>query len=122
MCNNTHFPIINFLLNFILFRHRLILENNPKSVEFQMRILERSGLGEETSLPHAIHYIPPIPTIEAARDEAELVIFSAMDTLFQKTKLKPKDIDILIVNCSLFFPTPSFIFYDYKQVQTQKQH
>ncbi|KAM0964665.1 hypothetical protein ACFX13_021069 [Malus domestica] len=86
---------------------RLILSNNPKSVEFQMRILERSGLGEETCLPPAIHYIPPNPTMEAARGEAELVIFSAMDSLFEKTGLKPKDIDILIVNCSLFSPTPS---------------
>ncbi|KAG4998603.1 hypothetical protein JHK84_029638 [Glycine max] len=86
---------------------RLILKDNPKSVEFQMRILERSGLGEETCLPPAIHYIPPKPTMEAARGEAELVIFSAMDSLFNKTGLKPKDIDILIVNCSLFSPTPS---------------
>ena len=45
--------------------------------------------------------------MEAARGEAELVIFSAMDALFQKTGMKPKDIDILIVNCSLFSPTPS---------------
>nr|XP_043640234.1 3-ketoacyl-CoA synthase 6 [Erigeron canadensis] len=86
---------------------RLILKDNPKSVEFQMRILERSGLGEETSLPPAIHYIPPKPNMEAARGEAELVIFSAIDSLFAKTSLKPKDIDILIVNCSLFSPTPS---------------
>ncbi|MTV28279.1 hypothetical protein FTX61_23235, partial [Nitriliruptoraceae bacterium ZYF776] len=86
---------------------RLNLKDNPKSVEFQMRILERSGLGEETSLPPAIHYIPPKPNMEAARGEAELVIFSAIDSLFAKTCLKPKDIDILIVNCSLFSPTPS---------------
>ncbi|TQE07488.1 hypothetical protein C1H46_006808 [Malus baccata] len=76
----------------------LNLSDNPKSVEFQMRILERSGLGDETCLPPAIHYIPPNPTMEAARGEAELV---------KKTGLKPKDIDILIVNCSLFSPTPS---------------
>lgn len=86
---------------------RLILKDNPKSVEFQMRILERSGLGEETSLPPAIQYIPPTPNMEAARGEAELVIFSAMDSLFARTGLKPKDIDVLIVNCSLFSPTPS---------------
>ncbi|XP_019432475.1 PREDICTED: 3-ketoacyl-CoA synthase 6-like [Lupinus angustifolius] len=86
---------------------KIILQNNPKSVEFQMRILERSGLGEETSLPPAIHYIPPKPTMEAARGEAELVIFSALDTLFNQTSLKPSDIDILIINCSLFCPTPS---------------
>ncbi|CAA3030803.1 3-ketoacyl-CoA synthase 5-like [Olea europaea var. sylvestris] len=86
---------------------RLILSSEPKSVEFQMRILERSGLGEETCLPPAIHYIPPTPNMEAARKEAEIVIFSAMESLFEKTGLKPRDIDILIVNCSLFSPTPS---------------
>lgn len=42
-----------------------------------------------------------------ARDETEMVIFSAMDSLFQQTGINPKDIDILIVNCSLFSPTPS---------------
>ncbi|GAA0165501.1 hypothetical protein Leryth_013703 [Lithospermum erythrorhizon] len=86
---------------------RLILKNNPKSVDFQMRILERSGLGEETCLPPSIHYIPPKPTMEAARGEAELVIFSTIDSLMAKVGIKPKDIDILIVNCSLFSPTPS---------------
>ncbi|XAR71355.1 Very-long-chain 3-oxoacyl-CoA synthase [Bertholletia excelsa] len=86
---------------------KLILKDCPKSVDFQMRILERSGLGEETCLPPAIHYIPPNPTMEAARGEAEIVIFSAIDALMKKTGIKPKDIDILIVNCSLFSPTPS---------------
>lgn len=86
---------------------RMILKDSPKSVDFQMRILERSGLGEETCLPPAIHYIPPNPTMEDARAEAETVIFSSIESLMNKTGLKPKDIDILIVNCSLFSPTPS---------------
>ncbi|KAF5961478.1 hypothetical protein HYC85_002687 [Camellia sinensis] len=86
---------------------RLILKDSPKSVDFQMRILERSGLGEETCLPPAVHYIPPNPTMEASRGEAQLVIFSAVDSLIRKTGIKPRDIDILIVNCSLFSPTPS---------------
>ncbi|KAI3890424.1 hypothetical protein MKW92_041854 [Papaver armeniacum] len=86
---------------------RLNNMNDPKSVEFQMKILERSGLGEETCLPPANHYIPPVPTMEASRAEAELVIFSSIDALLKKTGIKPKDIDILIVNCSMFSPTPS---------------
>lgn len=45
--------------------------------------------------------------MEDARGEARSVIFSAIDSLMAKTNLKPKDIDILIVNCSLFSPTPS---------------
>ena len=34
-------------------------------------------------------------------------MFGAIDDLLQKTGVKPKDIGILIVNCSLFNPTPS---------------
>ncbi|KAJ0981323.1 hypothetical protein J5N97_009578 [Dioscorea zingiberensis] len=80
---------------------------DERSVRFQMRILERSGLGEETCLPPANHYIPPCPSMEASREEARTVIFSAIDQLFSATSIKPKDIDILVVNCSLFSPTPS---------------
>ena len=86
---------------------RLNLSDSPKSVEFQMRILERSGLGDETCLAPAIHYIPVEPTMEAAREEAEMAIFTTIDDLLSKTGVKPGDIDILIVNCSLFSPTPS---------------
>uniref|UniRef100_A0A5K0WGB3 3-ketoacyl-CoA synthase n=2 Tax=Nymphaea colorata TaxID=210225 RepID=A0A5K0WGB3_9MAGN len=77
------------------------------SVNFMMKILERSGLGEETCLPPALHYVPPDNNMEAAMAEAELSIFSSVDALFRKTGVKPKDIDILVVNCSLFSPTPS---------------
>ncbi|KAF5953644.1 hypothetical protein HYC85_006500 [Camellia sinensis] len=86
---------------------RIILGSEPKSVQFYIKILERSGLGEETCLPPTIHYIPPDPCMAAARREAQTIIFSAMDSLLKSTGLKPKDIDILIVNCSLFSPTPS---------------
>lgn len=34
-------------------------------------------------------------------------MFGALDNLFATTGVKPKDIGILIVNCSLFNPTPS---------------
>lgn len=34
-------------------------------------------------------------------------MFGALDNLFAGTGVKPKDIGILIVNCSLFNPTPS---------------
>ncbi|KAI3796162.1 hypothetical protein L1987_38827 [Smallanthus sonchifolius] len=86
---------------------RIILASQPKSIAFQAKIFERSGLGEETCLPHPLHYLPPNPNMMDARDESQLVIFSAMDSLFEQTGINPKDIDILIVNCSLFAPTPS---------------
>ncbi|TVU28367.1 hypothetical protein EJB05_19884, partial [Eragrostis curvula] len=69
---------------------------DERSVRFMTRLLERSGLGEETCLPYAQHYIPPSPDLESSRAEAELVIFSAIDDLLAKTKVSPQDIDILV--------------------------
>ncbi|KAJ8767235.1 hypothetical protein K2173_013632 [Erythroxylum novogranatense] len=80
---------------------------DDSSLEFQRKILERSGLGEETYVPEAMFYIPPRPSMLAAREEAEQVMFGALDVLFENTNIKPKDIGVLVVNCSLFNPTPS---------------
>ncbi|CAK9862686.1 unnamed protein product [Sphagnum jensenii] len=73
----------------------------------KQKILERSGLGDETYLPSAMHALPPCPNMKFAREEAEEVMFGCLDELFEKTKVKPKDIGVLVVNCSLFNPTPS---------------
>lgn len=78
-----------------------------ENLEFQRKIIERSGLGESTYLPPAVLRVPPNPCMAEARKEAEVVMFGALDQLFKNTSLKPKDIGILIVNCSLFNPTPS---------------
>ncbi|GLJ46286.1 hypothetical protein SUGI_0975560 [Cryptomeria japonica] len=78
------------------------------SLEFQRRIMIRTGLGERTHLPKAIISAPNYcPTMKAAREEAETVMFGALDELFFKSEISPKDVRILIVNCSLFNPTPS---------------
>ncbi|PKU79958.1 3-ketoacyl-CoA synthase 6 [Dendrobium catenatum] len=76
---------------------------------FMLRVLEKSGLGEETALPVSAHYIEPVPvpTLAGSRDEAELVIFSAVDDVLRKTGVDPTEIDILIINCNSFFPMPS---------------
>ncbi|CAD6268295.1 unnamed protein product [Miscanthus lutarioriparius] len=81
---------------------------DEESVSFAIRLLERSGLGEETCVPEAYHYMPPDRSLEASRDETELVIFSAVDEVFARTSVKPEEIDVLIVNCSIFTPTPVF--------------
>ncbi|KAJ7966756.1 3-ketoacyl-CoA synthase [Quillaja saponaria] len=86
---------------------RLTGDFDDSSLEFQRKILTRSGLGEETYVPAAMHEIPPRPTMVAAREEAEQVMFGALDKLFCNTNVNPKDIGILVVNCSLFNPTPS---------------
>ncbi|KAM0031440.1 putative very-long-chain 3-oxoacyl-CoA synthase [Helianthus debilis subsp. tardiflorus] len=82
-------------------------EFNQSALDFQRKILERSGLGEETYLPAALHKIPPAPSMAAARQEAEDVMFGALENLFKVTRISGKDVGILVVNCSLFNPTPS---------------
>ncbi|XP_020251167.1 LOW QUALITY PROTEIN: 3-ketoacyl-CoA synthase 11-like [Asparagus officinalis] len=88
-------------------RSALIGSFTPENLDFQRKILERSGLGEETYLPEAVTNVPPNPSMASARKEAEVVMFGACDELFAKTGVRAKDIGILVVNCSLFNPTPS---------------
>ncbi|KAL8481621.1 hypothetical protein ACS0TY_027937 [Phlomoides rotata] len=78
-----------------------------ENLDFQKRILERSGLGQKTYFPDALLRVPADPSMTEARKEAEMVMFGAIDDLLAKTGVKAKDIGILVVNCSLFCPTPS---------------
>lgn len=53
--------------------------------------MERSGLGDDTYFPEAMHSVTPNPST-AAREEAEQVMFGTLDNLFANTNVKPKDI------------------------------
>ncbi|KAL4178840.1 hypothetical protein AMTRI_Chr13g84190 [Amborella trichopoda] len=90
-CHSLHLGVVQILCS------SLFITLIQKSVEFQVQILERSGLGERTCVSPALHYIPPDPTIDDARAGAELIIFYAV----MRMGIKPQDVDILIVNCSL---------------------
>ncbi|KAF8014433.1 hypothetical protein BT93_H0302 [Corymbia citriodora subsp. variegata] len=88
-------------------RSKLTTAFTEENLAFQRRIIERSGLGQRTYLPEAVLQVPPNPCMAEARREAEAVMFGAVDQLLAKTGVKAKDIGILVVNCSLFNPTPS---------------
>ncbi|KAI3805704.1 hypothetical protein L1987_28316 [Smallanthus sonchifolius] len=45
--------------------------------------------------------------MKQVRLEAKLVMFGALDSLFTKTRVRPEEISILIMNCNLFNPTLS---------------
>lgn len=80
---------------------------NEASLEFQKRIVESSGIGDETYVPKSIMSPENTATMKEGRAEASMVMFGALDELFEKTKIRPKDVGILVVNCSIFNPTPS---------------
>jgi 3-ketoacyl-CoA synthase len=46
-------------------------------------------------------------TLKDGREEAAMVMFGAVDDLLAATKIRPKDINILIVNCGILNTTPS---------------
>ncbi|XP_037433417.1 3-ketoacyl-CoA synthase 5-like [Triticum dicoccoides] len=75
---------------------------------FMSRMLQRSGLGDQTYLHPSLHHIPPHCCLSESRDEAEQIIFATIDDLLAKTGISPDAIDILVTNCSGFTPTPTF--------------
>ncbi|CAD7958641.1 unnamed protein product [Amoebophrya sp. A120] len=112
-----------------------MLENQrsftDESKEFQHRILNTSGIGDGTAWPPCIlnslggksvatsrsdsktsassggSLYEYASTMQDARDETETIVFDMVERLLARTKTKAKNIDFLVVNCSLFCPTPS---------------
>ncbi|KAK4759240.1 hypothetical protein SAY87_022371 [Trapa incisa] len=73
----------------------------------QVKILERSGYSEETHVPPSLKELPVMCRYSSAREEASMVIFSAVEDLLKRASTSPRAIDILIINNSLFTPVPS---------------
>ena len=87
-------------------------EFTDESLAFMERMLDRSGTGNSTAWPPGIlQSLDPSKkmdaSIESSRKEAETVIFEIVEDALKKAKLSPKEIDFLVINCSLFSPTPS---------------
>lgn len=84
---------------------------NQDSLNFMNRLLERSGTGQATAWPpgitQSLHGQKVDRSIEGSRKEAEIVISDIVEKALKKANVKPKEIDILVINCSLFSPTPS---------------
>jgi 3-ketoacyl-CoA synthase len=79
-----------------------------ESITFQRKMLERAGLGESTYFPMSLVKRPISMCLATARNEAETVIFGVVNEIFRKTRVAAKDIGVLIVNSSLYSPTPSY--------------
>uniref|UniRef100_A0A0E0M3J1 3-ketoacyl-CoA synthase n=1 Tax=Oryza punctata TaxID=4537 RepID=A0A0E0M3J1_ORYPU len=77
------------------------------SVEFMTKVIEASGMGNETYFPPSLHHIPPAATHAEAIREAHMLFFPALDDLFAKTGVPPSAVGAVVVNCSGFCATPS---------------
>jgi len=84
---------------------------NDESISFMERLLARSGTGQSTAWPPGIVRVlddkPRISSSEASREEAQTVIFDVVEKAMAKANVKANEIDVLVINCSLFSPTPS---------------
>jgi len=76
-----------------------------KPLTFMRKVSLNSGLGDRTYMPLSIR--DKEITLEAAREEAQYVMFNTVDSLLRKTGVSPADVGIVVTNCSLFCPTPS---------------
>ncbi|XP_047949559.1 3-ketoacyl-CoA synthase 7 [Salvia hispanica] len=78
-----------------------------EGIDFQTKMIKRSGIGCEACLPISVHQIPPDKSLSCTQEETETVLFTVVKELLSKQSINPKSIDILVTNCSIFCPTPS---------------
>ncbi|KAK6916010.1 FAE1/Type III polyketide synthase-like protein [Dillenia turbinata] len=95
-------PVSNFIEHF-----EICNVFNRECIDFQVKVCERSGIGDEACLPLTLHQLPPDSSLKPTTEETKMVLFTVVKDLLFKHKINPKDIDILVSNCSLFCPTPS---------------
>ncbi|KAJ4839255.1 3-ketoacyl-CoA synthase 19 [Turnera subulata] len=90
---------------------KLIFRNKNLGIEehrFLLQTMVRSGIGEETYGPKTVFQgREESPTLQDAMTEMDEIIFDTLDNLFARTGISPSEIDILVVNVSLFSPAPS---------------
>ncbi|KAG6394765.1 hypothetical protein SASPL_145355 [Salvia splendens] len=84
----------------------LCAAHEREAIDFQTKMVQRSGIGCEACLPVSVHRIPPDKSLSCTQEETETVIFTVVKDL-NKQSINPKSIDILVTNCSIFCPTPS---------------
>ncbi|XP_061375575.1 3-ketoacyl-CoA synthase 15-like [Gastrolobium bilobum] len=80
---------------------------NDTAIEFQERVLKKSGIGDETYMPKGVFRPGYRTSLKDGRQEVSMVMFGAIKDLLAVTKVKPKDIRILVVNCGILNTTPS---------------
>lgn len=100
--DNLRVPASHFI------EHTEICQVHAKeAVDFHTKVAERSGVGNEACVPLSAHQMPPDCSLIRSQEEIETVLFTVVEDLLSKHKVKPKSIDIIVSNCSIFCPIPS---------------
>ncbi|KDP46105.1 hypothetical protein JCGZ_06616 [Jatropha curcas] len=88
----------------------LVFRNKNLGLEeyrFLLKTIVNSGIGEETYGPkNVLTGHEESPSLDEALFETDDIIFSTVDKVFEKSTISPSQIDILVVNVSLFSPSP----------------
>ncbi|XP_020249530.1 3-ketoacyl-CoA synthase 12-like [Asparagus officinalis] len=75
---------------------------------FLLKIIVSSGLGEHTYGPRNIlEGRENSPTHDDSISEMDECFFATLDDLFTRTGFSPSDVDVLVLNVSMFCPAPS---------------
>ncbi|XP_066387853.1 3-ketoacyl-CoA synthase 12-like [Miscanthus floridulus] len=75
---------------------------------FLLRVIVRSGIGEETYAPRNIlEGCEDTPTLQDSLEEMDAFFDEAIAELFARTGFAPRDVDVLVFNVSMLSPSPS---------------
>ncbi|KAF3433790.1 hypothetical protein FNV43_RR24893 [Rhamnella rubrinervis] len=90
---------------------KVVLRNESLGLEefrYLLKAIVNSGLGEETYGPrNIIAGREQCPSLVDSISEMDEIFFNTLDDLFVRTGVSPSEIDVLVVNVSLFSPMPS---------------
>ncbi|KAJ6844577.1 putative 3-ketoacyl-CoA synthase 12 [Iris pallida] len=88
-----------------------IVDRNPNlslpEHKFLLKITVNSGIGEETYAPSSI-ISGAGPSFSGEMADMDEFFHSTIDHLLRKSDVAPSDIDVVVVNVSIFSPAPSF--------------
>ncbi|GLJ50193.1 hypothetical protein SUGI_1068090 [Cryptomeria japonica] len=79
----------------------------PESLRFQVNVHIKSGLGQRTYAPNSFFQENVVSSMSEGWLEMQETFVATLDKLFDKSNIRPCDVDILIVNVCCFAPAPS---------------
>lgn len=79
----------------------------PESIDFMRRLTARTGTGPRCATTKKLLAGSFKNKTEVAKESFSTMVFDCVDRLLRQTGTKAKDVGILVVNCSIFCPTPS---------------